>query len=63
MAIEVLLDGKKPAELAVKTFDNGTATVNTEICEALGIKYDELRHSSHFVQRFSQSKQLKNSNV
>lgn len=42
MAIEVLLDGKKPAELAVKTFDNGTATVNTEICEALGIKYDDI---------------------
>ena len=25
-----------------KTFDNGTATINTEICEQLGIDFDEL---------------------
>lgn len=24
------------------TFDNGTATVNTEICEILGYDYDEI---------------------
>lgn len=36
MIAEILLDGKKPAELPVRTFDNGTATVNTEICELLG---------------------------
>ena len=24
------------------SFDNGTATINTEICEALGYNYDEL---------------------
>lgn len=42
MVAEVLIDGKKPAELAVKTFDNGTATVNTEICEKLGYSYADV---------------------
>lgn len=37
MAAEILLDGKNPAELPVRTFDNGTATINTEICEKLGL--------------------------
>lgn len=36
MIAEILLDGKKPAQMAVRTFDNGTATVNTEICALLG---------------------------
>ena len=35
MIREILVDGKQPASLAVKTFDNGTATVNTEVCSAL----------------------------
>lgn len=42
MVAEILLDGKDPATLAVQTFDNGTATVNTEICEKLGYNYDEI---------------------
>ncbi|MBQ7600348.1 MAG: ABC transporter substrate-binding protein [Clostridia bacterium] len=42
MIAEILLDGKATDSLAVKTFDNGTATVNTEICEALGLKFDEV---------------------
>ena len=42
MIAEVLLDGKDPAEMAVRTFDNGTATVNTETCEALGMSFDEV---------------------
>jgi len=37
---EILIDGKKPAEIPPMTFDNGTATVNTDICEALGLDYD-----------------------
>ena len=32
----ILLDGNDPATTPVMTFDNGTATVNTEVCEALG---------------------------
>lgn len=39
MIAQILLDGADPAALAVKTFDNGTATVNTETCQALGLDY------------------------
>jgi len=39
MIAEILIDGKDPASLPVKTFDNGTATINTETCEALGYDY------------------------
>lgn len=42
MIAEILLEGKDPATVAVRTFDNGTATVNTETAEALGYKYEEL---------------------
>ena len=42
MIAAILLDGADPASMAVKTFDNGTATVNTETCEALGLDYDEI---------------------
>ncbi len=42
MIAEVLIDGKDPATLAVKTFDNGTATINTEICEKLGYDFTEI---------------------
>ncbi len=38
----ILLDGADAASTPVKTFDNGTATVNTEICEILGLNYDEV---------------------
>lgn len=43
MAAKVLLDGADPAELGVMTFDNGTATVNTETCEALGMDFDTVK--------------------
>ena len=42
MVAQVLLEGKSPASLAVKTFDNGTATVNIETCAALGFDYTRL---------------------
>ena len=42
MIADILLNGKNPGEVPVKTFDNGTATVNTETAEALGLSYDEL---------------------
>ena len=37
MIAEILVDGKAPATLAVKTFDNGTATVNTETLSLIHI--------------------------
>ncbi len=42
MIAEILIDGKDPATLKVMTFDNGTATVNTQTCEALGFDYDTI---------------------
>lgn len=42
MAAEILLNGKNPADMAVKTFDNGTATVNTDICTKVGLSYDDV---------------------
>ena len=39
---EILVDGASPAQTPVKTFDNGTATVNTETCEAIGFDYDAI---------------------
>lgn len=42
IAADIALDGAKPAETAVKTFDNGCATINTETCEKLGFNYDEI---------------------
>lgn len=40
MIFDILVNGKDPASTPVKTFDNGTATVNTETCKALGYDYD-----------------------
>lgn len=45
MIAEVALEGKNPAELPVRTFDNGCATVNTETCEKLGYKFDDIEKS------------------
>ncbi|MCR5756110.1 MAG: ABC transporter substrate-binding protein [Acetatifactor sp.] len=42
MIADILVNGKSPAETPVKTFDNGTATINTDICEKLGMNFDEL---------------------
>jgi len=39
---KILLDKADPATTPVMTFDNGTATVNTEICEKLGLSYDDV---------------------
>ena len=45
MIAAILLDGAEPATLAVKTFDNGTATVNTETCEAVGFDFETIREA------------------
>ncbi|MBR2577960.1 MAG: ABC transporter substrate-binding protein [Erysipelotrichaceae bacterium] len=41
MAFEVL-SGSDISRMPVRTFDNGTATINTEICAKPGYDYDEL---------------------
>ena len=43
MIAAILLDGADPATLPVKTFDNGTATVNTETCEAIGFDLEAIK--------------------
>ena len=40
MIADILVGGADPASTPVKTFDNGTATINTEICEAIGLDFD-----------------------
>lgn len=42
MAADILLNGKDPAATPVLTFDNGTATINTETCAALGLDYNDI---------------------
>ena len=42
MVCEILFEGKNPAEMPVRTFDNGTATINTDICAIVGKDYDRL---------------------
>ncbi|MCQ2414323.1 MAG: ABC transporter substrate-binding protein [Clostridia bacterium] len=43
MAKEILFDRKAPKDIAVMTFDNGTATLNTETVAALGLNLDNVK--------------------
>ncbi len=42
MVAEILVNGADPAATPVMTFDNGTATINTETCAALGFDFDAI---------------------
>ena len=42
LVYEILVNGADPATTSVLTFDNGTATINTDICEVVGLDYDTL---------------------
>ena len=42
MVVELLCDGKTPADLPFQTFDNGIVTINTETAAALGFEGDKL---------------------
>ena len=42
MIYDILATDADPATTAVKTFDNGIVTVNTEICEAIGFDFAEI---------------------
>ncbi|MBR5635659.1 MAG: ABC transporter substrate-binding protein [Pseudobutyrivibrio sp.] len=59
MVAEVLLDGKAPASLPVKTLDNGTATVNTETAAALDLDYEKLRDMCDGFVEIQTSKEFK----
>ena len=43
MIADILIDNADPSKTAVETFDNGTATVNTETCKALGLDFDTVK--------------------
>lgn len=43
MIAEILVNGADPSEMEVKTFDNGKCTVNTDICDALGLNLDDVK--------------------
>ena len=42
MIVDILVNGADPATTPVRTFDNGTATVNTETCAAIGFDFDTI---------------------
>ncbi len=42
MICSILVDGNDVSKTAVKTFDNGTATINTETAEAIGLRFEDL---------------------
>ena len=43
MIADILVDGAIPSVTAVVTFDNGSATVNTVTCKALGLDFDTVK--------------------
>ena len=57
MIADILVNGANPAETAVKTFDNGTATVNTEVCAAIGFDFETIREA--FAPFCTQVKEIK----
>ena len=45
MAAQILLEDADPASTPVMTFDNGTATINTDICAELGYDYADVEEA------------------
>ena len=45
MVKQILVDGADPASLAVMTFDNGSATINTETCAEIGWDFETIKES------------------
>ena len=43
MVADILLNKKDIANVAVKTFDNGAATINTETCTAIGLDFESVK--------------------
>ena len=43
MAVEVLVDGKNPAEMPVETLEDGIITINTETAESVGIAVETFK--------------------
>lgn len=43
MIVDILVNGSDPATTQVQTFDNGLASINTEICEQLGYDLESVK--------------------
>ena len=43
MVVDILVNGKKPADMAVASLANGIATVNTETASAIGLDYSSFK--------------------
>ena len=43
MIADILMNDADPATTPVETFDNGTATINTETCEGLGLDLETIK--------------------
>lgn len=43
MAVEVMVDGKNPAEMPVETLEDGIITINTETAESVGIAVETFK--------------------
>ncbi|KIR02764.1 hypothetical protein P261_01579 [Lachnospiraceae bacterium TWA4] len=56
MAVDILTNGKNPADTPVVTFDNGIATVNTEICDAIGFDLQTIKKA--FSEHCTQFKEI-----
>lgn len=56
MIADILLNDLDPAETPVKTFDNGTATVNTDICKTLGYDLEGIKET--FAPRCTEIKEI-----
>lgn len=42
MVADILINGADPATTPVMTFDNGIATINTDVCDIIGLDFDEI---------------------
>ena len=45
MVVDILVNGKEPKSMAVQTFDNGLATINTDTCAAVGLDLENVKQS------------------
>lgn len=45
MIADILINDVEPATMAVKTFDNGIATINTDVCAQLKLDFDQLKEA------------------
>ncbi len=60
MVIDILANGKAPATMAVKTLDNGIATVNTDVAEAIGLDYSGFKELCEAVVETKTAQEFEN---